>query len=237
MRLWRQTWLLTRSDLRQELRDRGFVLVAGLFSLLLVAMFAISFTALPAGNNHRVVLPGLLWMSVAFVGVLTLTRIFDREREADTLRALLAAPVDRLAIYLSKAAVTLIILLTSCALLVPGLALLFPELRMIVEQPAAAGLMLVLGSLGFTAVGAVFAAGLATGSGKNVLISVILYPLTTPVLMFDIVATRALLERHPDVWGYVGRLAALDAILLAVGALLFESIVVGVGRTAERRAS
>jgi heme exporter protein B len=46
-------------------------------------------------------------LTVAFVGVLTLTRVFDREREADTLRALLAAPVDRLAIYLAKAGMTL----------------------------------------------------------------------------------------------------------------------------------
>ncbi len=223
---------MTHSELRQELRDRELLLTSGFFSLLMLAMFALSFSAIPRGDALRAAIPGMLWLSVAFVGSLTLTRIFDREREADTLRALLAAPVERLAIYFAKAAITLVVLLVCCALLLPGLMLIFEPARVMAEAPLHTLGIVVFGSLGFVAVGALFSAGLAAGSGKNVLVSVILYPLTTPVLMIDMVATRALLERNEDVGAYIGQLVGLDIILLTVGALLFETVVVGAGRRA-----
>jgi hypothetical protein len=58
--------------------------------------------------------------------------------------------------------------------------------------------------------------------------------LTTPVLIFALIATRALLERHPSFGAYLGQLAALDVILLVVCAWLFESVLVGTGRRGTR---
>jgi heme exporter protein B len=54
--------------------------------------------------------------------------------------------------------------------------------------------------------------------------------------MLNLVATRALLEHHPDVNAYLGRLAAVDVILVGVGAWLFESLLVGAVGTRRRRA-
>jgi len=233
MRIPRQAWLLARNDLKQELRDMELALTAAFFTLVVVVMFGLSFASL-GESTHPLVVPGLLWLCVAFVGALTLTRIFDREREADTLRALLAAPVDRLAIYFAKALVTLTIVLGCCAVLVPGLVLLFPAAQEFVRAPWTTLLLLVLGCVGYVAVGTLFAAGLATSSGKNVLLSVILYPLTTPVLILALIKTRALLEGHPSLGSYVGQLAALDVILLVVSAWLFESVLVGTGRRGAR---
>lgn len=227
MRLLRQAWLLTRSELRQELRDLELLLTAGFFSLLMLAMFGLSFTTLPRAESHLIAVPGLLWMSIAFVGSLTLTRAFDREREADTLRALLVAPVDRIAIYLAKAALTLTVLLLSCAVLVPGLMLLFPVAREFAARPFESAALVVLGCLGYVAVGTLFAAGLSTSSGKNVLVSIILFPLTTPVLIYNLVATRTLLDGHPAFATYLGKMLALDVVLVAVAALMFESVLVG----------
>src|SRR5690606_38572222 len=150
----------------------------------------------------------------AFVGALTLTRIFDREREADTLRALLVAPVERQAIYLGKAAVTLLVLVGCNAILVPGLVFLFPAAAPMAERPLETLALVVLGCLAYTSVGTLFAAGLASSSGKNVLLSVILYPLTTPALLLAVVATRALLEGHPLFLTYLGQLAAIDVVTL-----------------------
>ena len=125
MHLLRQTWLLTRNDLRQELRQLELVVTAGFFTLVVLIMFALAFSTLDDEVQPRAV-PGMIWLCLAFVGALTLTRVFDREREASTFAALLAAPVDRLAIYLSKLLVTLGVLLICAALLIPGLALIFP---------------------------------------------------------------------------------------------------------------
>jgi heme exporter protein B len=230
MRLVRQAWLLARNDLRQELRNFELVVTAGFFTLVVLAMFALAFASLDRGAQPRAV-PGLLWLSVAFVGALTLTRVFDREREADTLTALLAAPVERLSIYLAKTSVTLAVLLLCGLILVPGLWFLFPAASALGEQwPLTVGIV-ALGCLGYAAVGTIFAAGLATSSGKNVLLSVILYPLTTPVLLLALVATQRLLEGHPDTGGTLTQMAALDVALLVVGAFVFESVLVGAKRS------
>lgn len=234
MRRLRQAYLLLRSDLRQELRDFELVLTAGFFTVVLLAMFYLSFAALQA-RAHLAAIPGLLWLTVAFVGVLTLTRVFDREREADTLRALLAAPVDRLAIYLAKAGMTLAVLLLCCSVLVPGLWLMFPAASAFGGQPGATALLVLLGCAGYVAIGTLFAAGLATGAGKNTLLFVVLYPLTTPLLMYSLVTTRALLAGDPALVGYLQQMAALDLILFALAALLFESVLVGAAKRTPAR--
>lgn len=231
MRLPRQAWLLAKNDLRQELRDLELAATAGFFTLVVLVMFGLSFASLPL-RTQPLAIPGMLWLAVAFVGALTLTRIFDRERESDTLRALLTAPVDRMAIFVAKASVTLLVLLGCCLILVPGLVFLFPAAGVLAERPGQTAALVVLGCTAYAAVGTVFAAGLATSSGKNVLLSVILYPLTSPALMWSLVATRALLERHPDLPKYLVQLAALDVLLVVLSGWLFEAVLVGPARSA-----
>lgn len=236
--LLRQAWLLARNDLRQELRDLELVLTAAFFTVVVLVMFSLAFAALPA-SAHVLAVPGMLWLGVAFAGALTLTRIFDREREADTLRALLTWPVDRVAIYFGKFLVSLAVVLGCGALLVPALALLFPAAGALVTRPLESAALLLLGSVAYCAVGTLFAAGLATASGKNVLISVILYPLTSPALIFALVSTRALLEGHPQFPTYLGQLAAVDLVVVVLGAWLFEPVLLGGARkpTADARRS
>ena len=236
MRLLRQTWLLARNDLRQEARRLELVLTAGFFTLVVVVLFALAFFGLSAEVQRKAV-PGMIWLCVAFVGALTLTRVFDREREAATLEALLAAPVDRLAIYLAKLLVTVVVLLWCSALAIPGLGLLFPESGLLAADLPALIVLVTLGCLGYAAVGTLFAAGLATAGGKNVLLSVILYPLTTPVLLFSLVATARLLDAHAELWNTLAQLAALDLALVAVGAWLFEAVLVGAGRSSSSSSS
>jgi heme exporter protein B len=229
----KQAWILARNDLRQELRDLELVLTAGFFTLVVLVMFGLSFSTL-GGEAQGLAIPGMLWLAVAFVGALTLTRIFDREREADTLRALLVAPVDRLAVFFGKAVVTVAVLLGCCAIVLPALVFMFPAAAPLAEQPLETAALIVLGCIAYGSVGTLFAAGLATSSGKNVLLSVILYPLTTPALLFALVATRALIERHPGFSTYLGQLAALDVVLVVLSAWLFESVLVGVPRARVR---
>lgn len=228
----RQAWLLAKNDLRQELRDLELVLTASFFTLSVLVMFALAFAALPSAT-HVLAVPGMLWIAIAFVGALTLTRIFDREREADTLRAVLTWPVERVAIYFGKLLVALAVVVGCGALLMPALVLLFPAARAFAERPFEALALLVLGSLAYCAVGTLFAAGLATASGKNVLLSVILYPLTSPALIFALVSTRALLENHPSFSTYLGQLAALDVVVVIVASWMFEPVLLGPGATPE----
>lgn len=232
----RQAWLLAVNDLRQEARDFELILTAGFFTLVVLIMLGMSFSALSPSAQPMAV-PGMLWLSVAFVGALTLSRIFNREREFDTLRALLVAPVERVSIYLAKAFVTLVVLLGCCAITVPGLALLFPAASPFADRPLETFALVVMGCTAYAGVGTLFAAGLATSSGKNVLLSVILYPLTMPSLLFALVATRSLLEGHDSFSTYLGQLAATNILAFVVGAWLFEPVLVGVPKQSRRRPS
>ncbi len=223
----RQAWLLAVNDLRQEARDLELILTSSFFSLVVLIMLGMSFSALGVSSQPLAV-PGMLWLSVAFVGALTLGRIFTREREFDTLRALLVAPVERVSIYLAKAFVTLVILLGCSLITVLGLTLLFPAAQPFADRPVATAALVLMGCTAYAGVGTLFAAGLASSSGKNVLLSVILYPLTMPSLLFALVATRSLLEGHESFSTYLGQLTATNILAFVVGAWLFEPVLVGV---------
>ena len=235
MGLLRQTYLLARNDLRQELRNFEMAISGVFFTFTVLLMFLVAFSTLrPEAQRHAV--PAFLWVALAMAGVLTLTRVFEREREADTLMALLAAPVDGVAIYTAKVFATMVVLMLCGAVLVPGLALAFTAARPFVDRLPATLALVGLGCLGYASVGTLFAGGLAMGRGKNVLLSIIVYPLTMPVLLYALVATQRLLDGHPDFGQTLMQMAALDFVLVVVAAFLFESVLVGVRPSANSHA-
>jgi heme exporter protein B len=103
------------------------------------------------------------------------------------------------------------------------------------ERPGATAVLVVLGCTSYAVVGTLFAAGLSTSSGKNVLLSVILYPITSPTLLWALVCTRALLEGHPNLSIYLAQLAAADVLLVVVASWVFEPVLVGSGGAPPRR--
>lgn len=232
MSWWTRTCILAANDLRQELRHLELTLSAMVFVVVMIAIYAVGFASLSEAGQVGGV-PAMLWLGVAFTGALTLSRSFDRERQSHTLIALLTEPVERVSIYFAKMVVAWLILSLCGLMLVAGLALLFPMARHLLDSPGATLVAVALGSFGYCSVGTLFAGGLAASDGKNLLFAVILYPITSPVLLYALVVTQRIIEGHPNVWSAMGQLAAVDAMLLAVGAFLFESVMVG---AAHRRA-
>ena len=62
---------------------------------------------------------GVLWVAILFSGTLALGRAFERERQSETLRGLLMAPIERAAIYLGKLFALLILMALVEVVLVP----------------------------------------------------------------------------------------------------------------------
>jgi len=233
----RQTFLLAANDARQEARHLEVLATALFFDVVVLTLFGVGFAGLSAAAL-RVALPAMLWLAVAFVGTLALSRLFEREREHETFVALLVAPVDRLTIYWAKGLVGLVVLVLCAGLQLAGLRLLFPEAAALFARPGLLALLVTGGCVAYVAVGSVFASALATDRTRGVLLSLVLYPLSTPILLFALVATRALLEGHPAAGVYVGQLWALAVLLAAAGALTFESVMVPArpgGRSGRRR--
>src|SRR5690348_14560057 len=96
-------------DLRVELRSREIVYTMGFFGAVIVVVYSFAFPADP--ELVRSAAPGMLWVAIAFAGTIGLGRAFDRERENDTMRALLLTPVPRLAVFFGKTiAITVLVL-------------------------------------------------------------------------------------------------------------------------------
>lgn len=98
---------------------------------------------------------GLLWLIFAFAGVLGLNRVFVSESEGATLSGLLVAPIERAAVFLGKWLSTAIFIAVTQLINVPVFAL-FANLPF-ANLPALLPVLL-LGSIGFAAVGTLFAA-------------------------------------------------------------------------------
>src|SRR5439155_19260052 len=118
----RQTALLLWKDVLVELRAKELVYATALFSAIVLLVFAFS---LGGEQPPASVSAGVLWVTIALAGTVGISRAFEREREGDTLRALLLAPVSRAALYLSKlCAISLLMVLVEIVAVL-GVGLLF----------------------------------------------------------------------------------------------------------------
>ena len=219
MSLLSATWLVFRKDLRIELRTGEILVTTGFFSLLVAIMTSLSFYL--DDVTARRVAPGVLWISVAFSGVLAMGHSFQRERDHDVMRGLLLSPLPRASIFLGKALGVFSFLLLVELLLVPIVTVLY---RLdIMETWAPMLLLVVLGTVGFSAAGTLFAAMGVRTRTRDLVLSVVLFPLTSPALLAGVVATRDVLggASLADVMGWIRLLIAFDLVFVVLGALLF----------------
>src|SRR4029079_2492031 len=96
----RTVWMFLRKDLTVELRSGEIAYTTLFFAVSCVLIFA--FALVREGRAPEGGAAGILWIAILFAGTLALVRAFERERQAETLRALLLAPVPRPAIYVGK---------------------------------------------------------------------------------------------------------------------------------------
>jgi heme exporter protein CcmB len=212
-------------DLRIELRSREIVYTMAFFGGLLVVVYSFAFPKDAA--VARAAAPGMLWVAIAFAGTIGLGRAFDRERENDTMRALLLAPVPRLAVFLGKGFAIAVLVLAVAAVCTPLLALFLSV--PLFDHAGPLVLVLVLGALGFATVGTVFAATLLKVRSRDVLLPVILYPLLVPLFVAGTASTAALLADEVDLdraWYWIEFLGVFDAAFLVLSLWIFESLVI-----------
>src|SRR4051794_12428909 len=119
----RAVWLVVRKDLTVEVRSREIAYTTLFFAVSCVLVF--SFALVKEGRALTDAAAGILWIAIAFAGTLALGRAFERERQAETLRALLLSPAPRPAIYVGKLVGIVALLVAAEAVLVPMVALLF----------------------------------------------------------------------------------------------------------------
>jgi heme exporter protein B len=207
-------------DLLVEARGRETVLAGAVFALLVLVIFNFAFDL--RVENVAAVAPGILWVTITFVGVLSLGRAFARERDRRTLDGLLLAPVDRSALYLAKVLTSIASMLVVEVVALPVFVGLF---NLSVDLPLLV-LALVLGTIGLAGVGTLFAAIAAHTRAREVLLPLLLFPIQVPVILATVKSTGAAIRvpglDPPEVGQWLGLLVAFDALFLGLSVLLFD---------------
>ena len=220
----RAVWFVLWKDLTVEVRSMEIALTTFFFAASAVLVFA--FALVQEGRAPEDGAAGILWIAVAFAGTLALGRTFERERQSETLRALLLAPAPRPAIYVGKLLGIVGLLAAAECLLVPLVAFLFQA--PLFAHPFWLAAVLFTGTAGFAAVGTLFAAMLVRARSRDVLLPVLLYPITVPVIIAGVRATATLLQPDVDfavVRFWMALLLAFDVVFVTLALWTFEPLM------------
>jgi heme exporter protein CcmB len=223
----RTALLVLKKDFTVEVKSREILSTSILFAVSCVMVFSIAFVR--EGAPIAGAAAGILWVAIAFSGTLTLGRTFERERYGDTLRALLLAPAPRAAIYVGKLLGLVALMLATELLLVPMIAFLFQT--PFFSRPWILIGLLVLGTIGFASVGTLFAAMLVRTRTRDVMLPILLYPITIPVMIAGVLGTSALIpsadapvnEAAATMW--LGVLVTVDVVFLTLALWTFEPLM------------
>jgi heme exporter protein CcmB len=221
----RAVWLILRKDLMVEVRSGEIAYTTLFFAVSCILVFA--FALVREGRAPEDGAAGLLWIAIAFAGTLALGRTFERERQSETLRALLLAPTARPAVYLGKLLGIVALLLGVEVILVPLVALLF-NARALLDHPFWLVAILTAGTIGFSSVGTLFAAMLIRARSRDVLLPVLLYPVIVPVMIAGVRGTAALLQPEIDegiLRFWLALIGMFDVVFVTLALWTFEPVM------------
>ena len=207
-------------DLRIEWRSLDAIISMLFFSLLVVVLFSIAFD--PHGEFSRQIAGGVLCVATMFASVSALNQAWAREIRHNVIDAQRMAPAPGADLFLAKVIVNFLFVSIVQVILAP-LFVVFYDLR-IEGQAWLLLLVLPLGTWALVANGIFFAA-LAIGSrNRELLLSLILFPIFIPALLAMVQATTAILtgESDPSLW--IKLLLGYDIIFTTASLLLFDVV-------------
>ncbi len=208
-------------DLAAELRSRELLSAMLVFALLVILIFNFAIELEP--KLRTTITPGVLWVTFAFAGTLGLNRSMAVEKDRGCLDGLLLAPVDRTAIYFGKAISNLVFILIVALIVLPVYSILY-NINLFVP-----GLILVvlLGSIGYVAVGTLLSSMAVQTRTRDVLLPVLLFPVIVPVLLAAVKASGGFLQNlsMDEIRPWLNILIAYDVIFTAVAFMVFDFVV------------
>lgn len=221
-------WAILWKDLRIERHTRQLISIMLIFSITAVVVFNFALGAgsltpgsVTAGNAAM----GFLWATILLAGTLGLNRSLSSEQENRSLDAVLLAPVDRSAIYLGKVISITVFTLIVEAILIPIFIAFFNKPFW---RPQVLG-VLVLGTIGYLAAGVLITSMSSQTRLREVLLPVLLLPLTLPSLLSAGTATAALIRPELPAWSEVqfpiALVVAYDVLMLTAGLLTYRYVV------------
>lgn len=217
----RALWAVVWKDLAAEQRSRELLSSMFVFALLVILIFNFALELDP--KTRATITSGVLWVTFAFAGTLGLNRSMALEKDRGCLDGLLLTPVDRSAIYFGKAIGNLIFMLIVEVIVMPVYSILYNinlfQMGLI--------LVIILGSLGYVAVGTLLSAMAVQTRTRDVLLPILLFPLAIPVLIAAVKSSSGFLQgiELVEIRPWLNLLVAYDVIFTAIAYMVFDYVV------------
>lgn len=223
MQFIKDTVLIFKKDLQIEFRQKSLILSMLIFSILIEVIIIISFDA--KREAMQIIAPGLLWLPILLSAMIGFNKYGAAERENGALTGILLSPIDRGALFLGKLAGNLLLVLIVAVVSIAAFFLFLKQ-----PPPELPGLLMatiVLGSWGFVAMG-VFLSFLARASSMTeLLMPIMLFPLSVPLLIAVVRLTEMSLfpsiEIGISLW--LTLLISYDLIFTVIPLLLFDVLL------------
>lgn len=216
-------WAIVSKDLAMEARGKEILTTTLMFALLTLVIFnfAMDLTSLTVKD----IAAGALWVSFLFSGSLSMNRSFLYEKEEGCLSALMLAPLDRSSIYFGKMLANLIFTLVAMAVIIPIFTVMYNV--NVMESFFLQSLALLLGALGFNAVGTLISAVSVNLRAREMMGPLLMLPLVAPALIAAVKISGGLIRNEPvdGLWMWFQILVVFDVIYLALAWILFEHII------------
>jgi heme exporter protein B len=212
----RRALALARKDLLLEWRGRQTVTAMAVFALLVLLLLGVALGADPPRAA------AILWVALTLAVMLGAGRPTLQEAEGETLETLLLYPGSREHLYWGKWGALTAMLLALWGALLPLTGVLF-NIDLWTRLPALLAVG-ALGAAGLAALGTLFAALAVHVRGRELLMPLLLLPVSLPLVLAGVRLTESALGGGaPGVW--LGVLGAFDMLFLLVAPLLFEVVM------------
>ena len=220
-RYFGHVWCHLRKDLRLEWRSRDSVVGMLFFALLVVIIFSLAFD--PTAAVSREIAGGILWVALLFASFTALNQSWTREQRNRVLDAQRMSPAPASALFLGKALANLIFVALIEVVLSP-LFIVFYNLHALGEGWMLA-IVMPLGTWALVCNGTFFAAMSLRTRNRELLLPLIMVPISLPALLGMMQATTAILtgESDPAIW--IRLLVAYNIAFTTVCLLLFETVL------------
>ncbi|MFY9562258.1 MAG: heme exporter protein CcmB [Terriglobales bacterium] len=207
-------------DLRLEWRSKDAINSMLFFSLLVVVVFSFSFD--PSAEESRQIAGGLIWVAFLFAAVVALNQTWAREIRNQVLDAYRVSPAPANSLFLAKALGNFIFVSVLEALMTP-LFIAFYRLRAL----GPGWQLLVVAMLGTWALvvnGTFFAAMSLRTRSREIMLPLLLFPISIPAILGMVQATTAILTGEgARVW--IALLLSYDLVFTTACLLLFEMVL------------
>lgn len=220
---WRQIFGILRKDLLIELRSKEIIMTMLMFALTVAVLFNFVFD--PGSVEIKTTTPAIFWVALIFAGNLGLGRSFSREQENGAMQGLLLCPVDRSLIYAAKMLGNMIYITAVELIVLPVMVVLFD--LSLGDRWLLFLLILFLGSWGFSGLGTLFSAMAANTRSREVMLPILLFPVSVPVILAAVKSTAYLLNGRdwPEIWSWLRLLMVFDVLFFTICFLLYEYVI------------